>query len=344
MSKFNLNQNQFSDLVNITNNVFYPLTNFVNKADFENIIERFKVNNKFFTLPIFFGMNKKNYDKYKKQKNLDLFYKSNLVAKVENLSFFTYDKKKFGKKIYGNNYKKHPFYQKFKKENYRFIRFDFKKVYKLKLNKNQFISPLNFIKKIKTKSLSSFHTRNVPHTAHQWIHKLMIKKYKALLIHPLIGQFKSGEYKDKTILNLNIIASKSYKNKNVHVIPFFSYPRYAGPREAAFHAIVRRNYGCTHFWVGRDHAGYKKFYNNYDSQFFCKKYQKNLKINILSEKEPYYCSTFKKIVNSCKCRDNCKTHISGTKIRKMIIDKKKIPKIFMLKTISKYLKKDSLIS
>ena len=343
MSKFNLNQKQFSDLLNITHKVFYPIINFANKDDFESILKKLKIGNNFFPFPIFFGMNKSNYLKYKNKKKLDFFYKSKLVAKVENLNFFSYDKEIFGNKIYGINFKHHPYYKKFKIENYKFLSFNFHKIYKHKLSKNFFVSPENFSKKIKTKSLSSFHTRNVPHTAHQWIHKMLIKKHKALLIQPLIGQYKFGEYQDKTILKLNFIASNSYKNKKVHVIPFFSYPKYGGPREAALHAIVRRNYGCTHFWVGRDHASYKNFFKKYDSQIFCKKNEKKMKIKIIAEKEPYYCSKTNNITNKCKCENNCKINISGTIIRKMIINKKKIPTIYMSKIISRHLKKSSLI-
>ena len=113
------------------------------------------------------------------------------------------------------------------------------------------------MKKIST--LSSFHTRNVPHNAHQWIHNFLFKKFGALLIQPLIGQYKKGEYSDALILKTNKLAAKFFNSNKVFSIPFFSYPRYAGYREAALHAIVRKNYGCTHFWVGRDHAGFKRF-------------------------------------------------------------------------------------
>ena len=91
-----------------------------------------------------------------------------------------------------------------------------------------------------------------------------------------------------------------------YVIPFFSYPRYGGPREAALHAIVRKNFGCSHFWVGRDHAGYKQFFKKYASQKFCKQITKKLKINIVAVKEPYYCSKKKFIVNQCSCKISCK--------------------------------------
>lgn len=343
MSKFNLNHNQFSDLINITNNVFYPLVNFVNKDEFNSILKKLVLNNQFFPFPVFFGLNKKNFLKNKTKKKLIFYYKSKPVAKVNNLCFFAYNKKFFGKKIYGKNYKIHPYYKRFTNENYRFLSFDIIKVFDYKYEKKHFLSPNNFLKNKKIKSLVGFHTRNVPHAAHEWIHKKLIKKFKSLLIHPLIGQYKSGEYKDKTIINMNKIIVKSYKNEKIYILPFFSYPRYGGPREAALHAIVRKNYGCTHFWVGRDHAGYKDFFKKYDSQNFCKKYQKKLKIKIITEKEPYYCSVFNRIVNFCKCKKNCKINISGTEIRKMIINKKKIPKIYMKKSISKYLNINSLV-
>ena len=343
MSRINLNQNQFSDLINITNNVFFPLVNFVNRDDFLKILKQKKLGNEFFPFPIFFGINKDTFLRNKNSNIINFYYKSRLVAKVEEPIFFSLDKKIFGKKIYGNNYKEHPYYKKFKSENFKFMCFKFKKIYKLRLDKKKFISPSEFIKKKHIKLLPSFHTRNVPHKAHQWIHKTLIKKYNSLLIQPLIGQYKVGEYYDTTIFKLNLLASKLYKNKNVHVLPFFSYPRYGGPREAALHAIVRRNYGCTHFWVGRDHAGYKNFFKKYESQLFCKLNEKKLGIKIISENEPYYCNTKKIVTNKCNCGTNCKINISGTLIRKFLIDNKKIPKIFMSQSISRYLKKKSLI-
>ena len=105
------------------------------------------------------------------------------------------------------------------------------------------------IKKNKISTLASFHTRNVPHKAHEWIHNFLFKKFGALLIQPLIGQYKKGEYSDDLIIKTNKLALKKFNSNKVFSIPFFSYPRYAGFREAALHALVRKNYGCSHFWV-----------------------------------------------------------------------------------------------
>ena len=144
MSYYKLDQNQFSDFVNLTNKVFYPLTNFVNKHEFLSILDKFTLNKKFFPYPIFFGMRKKDYLKNKNKKKLFLLYKSKVVAEVENLNFFEINKQKFGYKIYGKNFQKHPYFKKFKKENYKFLHFNIKKKYKINLKKKNIFKSFRF--------------------------------------------------------------------------------------------------------------------------------------------------------------------------------------------------------
>ena len=176
----------------------------------------------------------------------------------------------------------------------------------------------------------------------------MLKKFKRILIQPLIGQYKKNEYFDSIIERTNKKVVNMYGKKHACYAPFFSYPRYGGPLEASLHALVRKNYGCTHFWVGRDHAGFKDFYTKYQSQKFCKLNERKLGIKIVSEKEPYYCVGCKKIVNkNCLgkyCKSLSKKMISGTKIRKLIQKNKKIPKYLMHKNISNLLDKKSIRS
>ncbi len=344
--KFKLNYKQYSDFLNITNDVFFPLKNFVNKHEFNSILNKQKFKNYFFPFPIFFGLSKKKYNVIKNKKNLILTYKSQEVALVNELNFFTINKKLFGKKIFGKKFNNHLYFKLFKEENYKFLSFKINKIFKNNNTLEKFIKPSDFKKKIrKLKYLPSFHTRNVPHTAHQWIHQLLFKKYNSLLIHPLIGQYKKGEYKDNYILKTNQKASKMLNSLNTFCLPFYSYPRYGGPLEACLHAIVRKNYGCTHFWVGRDHAGYKDFFRKYQSQIFCKKVEKKINIKIISEKEPFYCKIHKQITNRCKskqCEIN-KILVSGSKIRQILLKKKKIPEYLMSKKISKMLNYKSLI-
>ena len=351
MNKINITKNQFSDLINLFNDVFLPLENFVTKEDFLKIINKKKFKNHFFPLPIYFGVSKNVYLKSKKKNNFNLYYKGKYLLNIYNVKFYNLDKKKICRKIYGVNYLKHPFSKKFISENFRFISFDYKKVNKMNLKHKYFVSPSIIKKRIKDNKISTiagFHTRNVPHKAHQWIHNFLFKKFGALLIQPLIGQYKVGEYSDHLIFKTNQLASKAFNSKKVFSIPFFSYPRYAGYREAALHALVRKNYGCSHFWVGRDHAGIKNFYGYNQSKKFCYKHQKKLNIKIIAGSEPIYCLNCKMIKNTKCLKKNClkkhKIKISGTNIRKLLSKNKLIPNYLMDLNISKLLSKKTLIN
>ena len=351
MDKINITQNQFSDLINLLNGVFLPLKNFVTKEEFLEIINNKKIKNKFFPLPIYFGVNKETYLKFKKKNTFNLYFKNKYVLNIYNVKFYSLNKKRICREIYGKDFVKHPFSKKFIKENYKFISFDYKKINKKNLSHKYFFSPMLIKKRIKINQISKlagFHTRNVPHKAHQWIHSYLYNKFGALLIQPLIGQYKKGEYSDQLIIKTNKLASKKFKSKKVFSIPFFSYPRYAGYREAALHAIVRKNYGCSHFWVGRDHAGLEKFYGYKQSQIFCYKNQKKLKIKIIPGNEPLYCLKCNIIKNTkclkSKCAKKNKVKISGTKIRDLLKQNKKIPTYLMDLKISKLLSKKSLIN
>jgi len=347
MISLSISKEQFSDVLNLYFGSFYPLNHFVNEKEFKNILTKKKFNSKFFPLPIFFGITKKNYLKVKTKNSIKIFYKKKYLAHIKINKFFKVNKEIYGKKLFGYNFKRHPYYLKFVKENHIFLDFDYIEVNKKNLCHKHFVSSQKFRKKIKKNStLAGFHTRNVPHLAHQWVHQFLWKKYSKVLIQPLVGQYKKGEYLDSTIIKSNLIAIQMYGNKALYV-PYFSYPRYAGPLESALHAIVRKNYGCSHFWVGRDHAGYKNFYSKYSSQNYCLKNQKKLGIKIIAQKEPYFCQGCKQIVNKkCSkkiCTKSLKISISGTKVRNYIKKNKNIPEILMSKKISIILSKKSII-
>ena len=344
---FKLNYKQYSDLINISTGVFSPLKNFVNKNQFDSILKKQTIGKNFFPFPIFFGLNKTQYGKIKSKKSLILEYNSNEVVTINKLIFFEIDKNMFGKKIFGNNYKKHPYFKIFYNENFKFLSFNICKKFSSNNLPKSFVSPALFKKKIKKiKFLSSFHTRNVPHIAHQWIHSHLLDNYGGLLIHPLIGQYKKGEYKDEYIMKSNLKAAQRLNNKKVFCLPFFSYPRYGGPLEACLHAIVRKNYGCTHFWVGRDHAGYKRFFSKYQSQKYCQFNQNKVKIKIVAQNEPFFCKIHKIVTNQCKSK-KCNKHkllISGSKIRSLLLSNKKIPENLMSRQISELISSKSLIN
>ena len=122
-----------------------------------------------------------------------------------------------------------------------------------------------------------------------------------------------------------------------------TYMRYAGPREAVFHALIRRNYGCTHFLVGRDHAGVGNYYGLYEAQKLCKKFEKELNIKIIKVRGPFYCSKCRMITNDKICKyPNLKVEVSGTKIRDAFRNNRKIKNSFIRKEIYELVKNKNI--
>ena len=164
----------------------------------------------------------------------------------------------------------------------------------------------------------------------------------------LISHAKLVSEPDETIVNLILspVRKISYApTEDSFFEEFLSYARFGGPREAAFHAIVRKNFGCTHFIVGRDHAGIKNYYSKYASQNFCKKYKTKIGLKILSFKEPYYCKKcriMRGAFEKCSHKKIYKKFLSGTVIRRNILKNKKLPNYYLRKEILNKLSKKSI--
>jgi len=326
----------------------------MSEENFISVIENFNLTNKnFFPIPIFFDITSHNFNTAKKSKFINIFFNNIKVCDLFVNSIYKLKlKEKLGAKLFNTKDVKHPGFNNFLKTGDFFVEGIIKNFnYKI-LNKLFFSDPSKVLKKIDEegfKKIAGFHTRNAPHKGHEWIHKYALKTCDALMIQPLIGQYKKNEYRDKTIVETNkVLVNKVYKNKKIFLEFLNYYPRYAGPRESLFHAICRKNYGCTHFLVGRDHAGAtntngQNYYKKYESQIICKKYESKLGIKIICFNEPYFCKACKKVLNSCNHKNLDKIKISGKKIRNLIFLKKKIPDNFMRKKISINLSKKSII-
>ncbi len=349
--KLNINYRTLLNIINLNYGVYKPINEFVSKTDFLSIIKHYTLaNGKFFPMPIFINVSKQFYNKNKKKKIIQVFYKSKKICNLAIKSYYKLDKQHVGKKIFGTSDKNHPGFSQFLKTgdyfvNCRILSFNSKVMKNFNFTYPKKTKSIFLKKKLKT--IVGFHTRNVPHRAHEWIHNFALKKCEGLFIHPLIGQFKKNEYKEKIIIKSHLKLIKDiYKSKKVFFGLFNSYPMYGGPREALLHAIVRKNYGCTHFMLGRDHAGVGKYYKKYASQKLCIKYQRFMKIKIIAFAEPYLCKICKTIVNKrcINCKKVSKKLISGTLIRNLILKKLEVPDIYMRRSISCLLRPSSIIS
>jgi len=351
MSILRINNDQYLEALNLENNVFLPVRNFMNKKEFSSVVDKMKLpNGKIFPLPIFLSVNKKIKEKVEKEKKISLSFKNDIVGTLFPNDFYTFDKKKIVKKLYGTSNTSHPGVKSFLALDDFFIggKLIIKK--KKKFNfQNLDYSPKeikNIFKKKGWKTIIGFQTRNIPHIGHEFIHRNAMNKYDGLFIQPLVGQKKKGDFTMEAIIkSYNVLIKKFYKDSKVFFGLLTTSMRYAGPREAIFHSIIRKNFGCTHFIIGRDHAGVGKFYKKYEAQQLAKKIKKKLNIKLSLIKGPFFCKKCDKVTDEDRCKHNEKSilNIDGTKIRRNLKRNIKANDIqFLRKEIKDSLKKIKL--
>ncbi|HSD05015.1 MAG TPA: sulfate adenylyltransferase [Nitrosopumilaceae archaeon] len=318
-----------NDIENIADGIFSPLEGFLSQQDFESVVKNGRLSNNLpWTIPIVFDADKQTASKMKDSRDVLLKNSENngfAILHVEDA--YSFDKNTTAKGIYGTTDPKHPGVAKTMAMQDFLIggKIDYvkrpKEIPIRKYRKTPTETRANF-EKAGWKTIVAFQTRNVPHVAHEMLQKASLNTHDGLFVNPLIGKKKSGDFTDEVIVSAYEILIKHYYPENrCSLATLHTEMRYAGPKEAIHHAIMRKNYGCTHIIIGRDHAGVGNYYTPFAAQEIFDEYQ-DLQIEPIFYPAFFYCKKCLSFASEKNCPHGTEfqEQLSGTKLRTMILE------------------------
>lgn len=327
-----LDLDEYLDLLCLVNGLYYPLENFMDKEQVESVLKDFKLPNvkdlSDFTLPITLRAQQS----FKSAQVKDLVYQGKKIGRLKITSVYRLEMQDFFS-LFETEDIRHPGLEKeIKRGMWRCGgEILIENLAGGGLLKKNCIRQEFSQQNPEIKTICGFQTRNAPHLAHEHLQRVSLEICDALFINPLSGWKKAGDFSNEAVFAGYEVMRNFYPKDRILIKPLQTAMRYAGPKEAVFHAIVRRNLGCTHFIIGRDHAGVGNYYDKYAAQDFAKQF-KNLGIQLLLLKEPFFCQKCACIASEKNCchTDKERTYISGTKIRESLL-KGEIPPAFMMR-------------
>ncbi len=337
MDKIEVNRDVAHDIENIANGVFSPLEGFMCREDFESVLYNMRLSNDVpWTIPIVFDFD----NGFKEGDEVALVAENGMEAIFSIEEIYTYNKKEYAEKVFKTTDIAHPGVKKVMgmKEKLMGGKITLVKEGEEEFNR-YYLKPYEtriLFRERGWRDIVAFQTRNVPHIGHEYVQKTALTFVDGIFINPIIGRKKKGDFKDEVILKAYDALIKNYYLKDRAVLAILrTEMRYAGPREAIFHAIVRKNFGCTHFIVGRDHAGVGNYYGPYEAHDIFNEFP-DLGITPIFFRSFFYCKKCGGVVNEKICPHDKEYHIyySGTKIREMLQRGEKPPETMMRKEVA----------
>jgi len=339
LSSISISEDLANDVENIADGIFSPLEGFLSQQDFENVVEKGRLANDIpWTIPIILDVNDETGKKIKDAGDVLLKNPNGTgIAILHVEDVYSYDKLKMNDGVYGTNVGGHPGVEKTNFMESLLVggKIDYiKRPEDIEIRKFR-MTPLetrDAFSKSGWKKIVAFQTRNPPHVAHEVLQKTSITTRDGVFVNPLIGKKKSGDFKDEVIIkSYEAMIENYYPENRCKLGTLHTEMRYAGPKEAIHHAIMRQNYGCTHIIIGRDHAGVGKFYDPFAAQKIFDDYI-DLEIAPIFFPAFFYCRKCLTFTNPkvCPHDEESREQISGTKMRSLI-QEGKAPSEFILR-------------
>jgi len=344
-----LSSAQLCELDAIACGLYSPLTGFMSETDYRHVVDSMRLSDgTVWAVPVVLPVSAEVFDQVKHGMILALRGEDDeMYGLLEVKDAFSRDREAEAKAVYGTTDREHPGVARLMSEPETVVGGDIHLLRRAPIaahprNMDPSETRRAFAER-GWKTVVAFQTRNPIHRAHEYLQKCALEIVDGLFINPLIGDTKQGDIPADIRMACYETLLSAYYPADRTVLGTFPIPmRYAGPREAIHHAICRRNYGCTHIIIGRDHAGVGSYYGTYDAQEIFDRFAPGeLGITPLKFEHAFFCTACGQMVSRKTCPHDKADHVflSGTKVRELLSEGKDLPPEFTRPEVAEVLKK-----